>query len=111
MTDAKDVVMDVSGLSKHFAARGTGFMQRHKRYVHAVDDVSFQVHRGEILALVGESGSGKSTIARVLVGLYPATTGTAIFGGKDVLKLRGRRELLRYRSQVQMVFQDPFGSL
>jgi len=103
--------MDVRGLTKHFAARGAGFLQRHKRFVHAVDDVSFQLHRGEILGLVGESGSGKSTIARVLVGLYPATAGSAMFHDRNVLKLRGRRQFLRYRGQVQMVFQDPFGSL
>jgi peptide/nickel transport system ATP-binding protein len=111
MAKPSEVVMDVRGLTKHFAARGTGLLQRHKRYVHAVDDVSFQLHKGEILALVGESGSGKSTIARVLVGLYPATAGTAMFHGSDVLRLHGRRQFLRYRGRVQMVFQDPFGSL
>ena len=71
----------------------------------------FTLRRGEILALVGESGSGKSTIARLIAGLYPATAGQILFHGQDVLALRGRRALLRYRSQVQMVFQDPFGSL
>jgi len=76
-----------------------------------VEDVSFSLQRGRILALVGESGSGKSTIARLLSRLYPATAGQAVFGGQDILRIRGRRNLLRYRSRVQMVFQDPFGSL
>ena len=111
MNNVPEVVLDVTGLTKHFPARGSGFFQTGKRYVHAVDDVSFQLHRGEILALVGESGSGKSTIARVLVGLYPATAGSALFHGTDVLRARGRRETLAYRGRVQMVFQDPFGSL
>lgn len=105
-----DVILDVKGLTKLFRAGG-GMWGGEKKFVHAVDDVSFILHRGEILALVGESGSGKSTIARVLSGLYPATSGTAMFHDQDVLKLHGRRQLLKYRGRVQMVFQDPFGSL
>lgn len=111
MSDSNGLVLDVQGLTKHFSAGRTRFIGGQKRIIHAVDDVSFQLHRGEILGLVGESGSGKSTIARVLVGLYPATGGKAMFHDQDVLKLRGRRQMLRYRSRVQMVFQDPFGSL
>ena len=89
-----DVILDVRGLTKLFRAGG-GFWGGEKKFVHAVDDVNFTLHRGEILALVGESGSGKSTIARVLSGLYPATAGTAMFHGQDVLKLHGRRQLLQ----------------
>jgi len=81
------------------------------RKLRAVDDVSFTLHPGRITALVGESGSGKSTIARILVGLYRPTSGAILFDGHDVTRLRGRRRLVGYRSQVQMVFQDPFGSL
>jgi peptide/nickel transport system ATP-binding protein len=108
-----DVAMDVCGLTKLFPAGGGGLfgLGGRRRYIKAVDDVSFTLRRGQILALVGESGSGKSTIARLLAGLYPATAGQALFHGKDVLRLHGRRELLHYRGQVQMVFQDPFGSL
>jgi peptide/nickel transport system ATP-binding protein len=90
----------VEGLTKEF--RGN---------VRAVDDVTFTLQPGRITALVGESGSGKSTVARMLVGLYRPTRGTILFDGRDVTRLRGRRRLVRYRSQVQMVFQDPFGSL
>jgi peptide/nickel transport system ATP-binding protein len=113
MQQSNDIVMDVRGLSKHFHVGGGGpfGLGGVARYVHAVDDVSFTLRRGQILALVGESGSGKSTIARVLAGLYPATAGQVLFHGQDMLKLHGRGDLLRYRSQVQMVFQDPFGSL
>src|SRR5207237_3044601 len=62
-------------------------------------------------ALVGESGSGKSTVARLLSRLYAPTTGTISFRGEDVSRVRGRRALLAYRSEVQMIFQDPFASL
>src|SRR5579884_762221 len=111
VAEQSSVVMDVQGLTKHFPAGRSSLLGGERRFVHAVDDVSFSLHRGEILGVVGESGSGKSTIARVLSGLYPATAGQALFHGQDVLKLRGRRRMLGYRSRVQMVFQDPFGSL
>jgi peptide/nickel transport system ATP-binding protein len=105
--------MEVCGLTKHFpVGSGKPFgLGGRRRFVHAVDDVSFTLRRGQILGLVGESGSGKSTIARLLAGLYPATGGQALFHGKDMLRLRGRRDLLSYRGRVQMVFQDPFSSL
>jgi peptide/nickel transport system ATP-binding protein len=105
--------MDVKGLTKLFPVGGGKFLGfgGERRNVHAVEDVTFTLRKGHILALVGESGSGKSTIARLLAGLYPATAGQVMFHGQDMLKLHGRRELLQYRSQVQMVFQDPFGSL
>ena len=103
-------IMSVNGLTKHFPAGRAGLFGERRR-IHAVEDVSFELHRGRILALVGESGSGKSTIARMLARLYPATAGSAHFGGRDILRLHRRVELLRYRSRVQMVFQDPFASL
>ncbi len=113
MVQQGEVVFDVRGLTKHFPAgrSGTLGLGGEARFVHAVDDVSFTLRRGQIVALVGESGSGKSTIARLLAGLYPATAGEALFHGQDVIKLRGQNELRRYRGRVQMVFQDPFGSL
>jgi len=90
----------VEGLSKQFGKK-----------IRAVEDVSFTLRPGRITALVGESGSGKSTVARMLVGLYRPSGGAIMFDGRDVTRLRGRSRLVRYRSQVQMVFQDPFGSL
>ncbi len=101
--------LEVRHLTKRFAA---GSMRLGKRsYVHAVDDVSFTLRRGRITALVGESGSGKSTVARLLARLYEPTEASVLFEGHDVSHERGRRALLKYRSQVQMIFQDPFGSL
>jgi peptide/nickel transport system ATP-binding protein len=103
--------MDVQGLTKVFPAGRTGGLWGTRRWIHAVDDVSFTLQRGHILALVGESGSGKSTIARLLARLYPATAGRVLLESQDVLGLHGHSALCRYRGKVQMVFQDPFGSL
>jgi peptide/nickel transport system ATP-binding protein len=79
--------------------------------VHAVDDVSFQLRPGTITALVGESGSGKTTVARLIARLLETSAGTVLFEDGDVSRAHSHRELLRYRAQVQMIFQDPFGSL
>ncbi|HVW88527.1 MAG TPA: oligopeptide/dipeptide ABC transporter ATP-binding protein [Gaiellaceae bacterium] len=100
--------LEVQGLTKHFPV-GSQLVGR--AMVHAVDDVSFELRPGTITALVGESGSGKSTVARLLARLYQPTGGRVVFEGKDLARTRGRRALLRYRSNVQMIFQDPFGSL
>jgi peptide/nickel transport system ATP-binding protein len=99
--------LEVRGLTKRFALGNT--MRRSK--VHAVEDVSFELRPGTITALVGESGSGKSTVARLLAHLYEPTDGAVLFDGSDVSRARRRGDVLRYRSQVQMIFQDPFGSL
>ena len=99
--------LEVRNLTKHFAVGG-GVRRAH---LHAVDDVSFELRPGKITALVGESGSGKSTVARLLARLYDPSTGVVLFEGGDVSTVRRRRDVLRYRSQVQMIFQDPFGSL
>jgi peptide/nickel transport system ATP-binding protein len=69
------------------------------------------LHPGTVTALVGESGSGKTTVARLLARLYDASDGAVIFDGGDVSRARRRRDVLRYRSRVQMIFQDPFASL
>jgi peptide/nickel transport system ATP-binding protein len=100
--------IEVRDLSKQFPI-GTSLRRRAR--VHAVDDVSFELRPGAITALVGESGSGKSTVARLLARLYDPTSGSVLFEGGDAARLRRRRDVLRYRSQVQIIFQDPFGSL
>ncbi len=104
-----EIALDVRNLTKRFPA-STGLLSR-RSSVHAVDDVSFALRQGAITALVGESGSGKSTVARLLARLYDPTSGTILFGDHDVARDRSRRSILQYRSQVQMIFQDPFGSL
>lgn len=100
--------LEVRGLTKHFRV-GNAVLARSR--VHAVDDVSFTLRPGTITALVGESGSGKSTVARLLARLYDPTSGQVLFDDRDVARDRRRRDVRRYRSQVQMIFQDPFGSL
>jgi peptide/nickel transport system ATP-binding protein len=102
--------IEVRGLTKHFPAPGGGVFTKRAR-MRAVDDVSFTLRPGTITALVGESGSGKTTVARLLVRLYEPTSGTVLFDGKDVTKRSRQRAVRRYRSQVQMIFQDPFDSL
>ena len=99
--------LEVRSLTKRFPI-GSAVRRAH---VHAVDDVSFELRPGTITALVGESGSGKSTVARLLAHLYEPSAGEVLFEGSDVSHVRRRRDVLRYRSQVQIIFQDPFGSL
>jgi peptide/nickel transport system ATP-binding protein len=110
-TVSSEPILEVQGLTKHFPAGGSLLPGGHKRMIHALDDVSFSFRPGRVTALVGESGSGKSTVARLLAQLYPPTSGRILFHGEDVSRIHGRKSLLNYRAQVQMIFQDPFGSL
>ncbi|HEY8792958.1 MAG TPA: ATP-binding cassette domain-containing protein [Gaiellaceae bacterium] len=100
--------LEVRNLSKRFPL-GNSLLGRDE--LRAVDDVSFSLRPGTVTALVGESGSGKSTVARLIARLYAPSDGSILFHGDDVARARTRRALLRYRSRVQMIFQDPFGSL
>ncbi|WP_437604514.1 ABC transporter ATP-binding protein [Sorangium sp. So ce834] len=100
-------VLDVVRLAKYFPVGG-GLRTQQLRALH---DASFSLAEREVIALVGESGSGKSTIARLLARLMPPSSGQILFKGRDVLKEEPNRASLAYRGQVQMIFQDPFGSL
>ncbi|WP_437719731.1 ABC transporter ATP-binding protein [Sorangium sp. So ce861] len=100
-------VLDVVRLAKYFPVGG-GLRTQQLRALH---DASFSLAEREVIALVGESGSGKSTIARLLARLMPPSAGQILFKGRDVLKEEPNRASLAYRGQVQMIFQDPFGSL
>ncbi|HET9346050.1 MAG TPA: ABC transporter ATP-binding protein [Candidatus Limnocylindrales bacterium] len=102
-------LVDVRGLVKHFPVRG-GILQRQIAAVKAVDDVTFQVRRGETLGLVGESGCGKTTVGRLLLRLIDPTAGKIVFDGVDVTGLKGK-ELKPYRRRMQLIFQDPYASL
>ncbi len=82
-----------------------------RRWLQAVDNVSFNIEEGETFGLVGESGSGKSTIARLITGLYDPNEGDIIFTGQTLTALKSRNEILACRRQMQMIFQDPFSSL
>ena len=102
-------VLEARSLSRSFSV-GTSFWGT-RATLRAVDDVNLALRRGEVSALVGESGSGKSTVARLLGQLYEPTGGSILLDSEDVTRIRNRRQLRRYRSQVQMIFQDPFASL
>ncbi len=102
-------LLEVRNLTKQFPVR-TGVLQRITGAVKAVDGVSFDVRAGETLALVGESGCGKTTTGRSILRLIEPTAGTVRFDGTDVLALRGEA-LRRMRRHMQIIFQDPYGSL
>ncbi|ELR65647.1 Oligopeptide transport ATP-binding protein OppF [Photobacterium marinum] len=101
-------IIEVKSVTKEFAAGG-GFGS--KEIFRALNNVSFTLHRGRTLALVGESGCGKSTCARLITKVHSPTEGEILFKGKNIADISSRKEVLNYRSKVQMVFQDPFGSL
>lgn len=100
----------VSGLVKHFPLTQGIIFQRKVGAVQAVDDVSFEIRRGETLGLVGETGCGKSTTARLITRLLDATAGEIDFEGQDITRLKGA-QLKAVRREVQMIFQDPYSSL
>ncbi|MGH3067758.1 MAG: ABC transporter ATP-binding protein [Streptosporangiaceae bacterium] len=105
---AAEALLEASHLVQEFVVRDYGGVKG--GVVHAVSDVSFSIWPGETLGIVGETGSGKSTLARSLLQAPPPKSGAVIFQGQDLVGLR-RRELLDTRRHLQMVFQDPFGSL
>lgn len=101
-------IIQVKNVVKEFTVGGGLGKEEIFRALHGV---SFDLYAGKTLALVGESGCGKSTCARLMTKVYPATEGEILFNGQDISTLKSRKEILDYRSKVQMVFQDPFGSL
>jgi ABC-type oligopeptide transport system ATPase subunit len=102
-------LLEVKSLKTYFPVHG-GLLRRHIDDVKAVDDVSFTVEPGSTVGLVGESGSGKTTIGRTILKLATATSGQILFDGRDILPM-SEREFRPLRRQLQMIFQDPFGSL
>lgn len=102
-------ILEVKNLKKHFPIR-KGLLMKQVGSVKAVDDVSFQVRKGETLGLVGESGCGKSTLGRTLIRLYEPSEGDITFEGQNFLKVKGKK-LRAMRKDMQMIFQDPYASL
>ena len=105
-----DTLVQVEHLQQYFPAGGYG---KNKKYIQAVDDVSFTIERGETLGLVGESGCGKTTTGRTLLRLYEPTGGRFIYDGDVIFDLEKKIkvDMLPYRKRMQIVFQDPYASL
>ncbi|WP_315071363.1 dipeptide ABC transporter ATP-binding protein [uncultured Clostridium sp.] len=105
----KEKLMEIKSLKKYFPVGSSGFFQK-PAYVQAVDDVTFDIYKGETLGIVGESGCGKSTMGRLLVTLLDSTSGEILFEGKEVNAIRknNRKDISK---NIQIIFQDPYASL
>lgn len=104
MAISDEKILEVKNLKQYFNA-GT------KNEVRAVDDITFDIYKGETFGLVGESGSGKSTTGRSIIRLYNPTAGEIDFEGTKVNEISSKKDLLQFRRDMQMIYQDPYASL
>jgi len=102
-------LLKVTDLTKHFPSKNNKIFGK-REFLHAVDNVSFELNVGETLGLVGESGCGKSTTGRLITKLIPTTSGSIEFEGREISKMKAS-EFKELRPQIQMIFQDPYASL
>jgi len=104
MTETREKLLEIKNLKQYFNIGKSN-------EVRAVDNISFDIYRGETLGLVGESGCGKSTTGRSIIRLYNATDGQVLFEGEDVHGKKSRAQLKKFNRKMQMIFQDPYASL
>lgn len=102
--DNQQPLLRIQNLKKYFPIHKKGVLK-------AVDDVSFDIYKGETLGLVGESGCGKTTCGRTVLGLYPSSGGTITFDGRDITSLHSKEDLTWFKKNAQIIFQDPYASL
>ena len=115
ISESSRPLLEVRNLRKYFVQR-SGVLKQHKQYLHAADDISFDIYRGEVLGLVGESGCGKSSLAKALLRLYEPDAGSIRFDGETIFDAEKRIKLAaepmrKMRRRMQMIFQDPYDSL
>ncbi|KAA0085283.1 ATP-binding cassette domain-containing protein [Mycolicibacterium sp. P9-64] len=103
-------MLELDNVVKSFPVQSGSLFSRRRDQLHAVNEVSLQLHRGETLGLVGETGCGKSTLARCAMRSYDIDSGTIVLQGRDISTL-SKREMRPLRRRIQMIFQDPYGSL
>ena len=111
MNEENKVLLEIRDLRKYCAIKGSIF--RRRRYVQAVEDVSFSIYKGETLGLVGESGCGKTTLGRTIIRLYEPTSGRIVYDGEPIYDSEQKIavDMLPYRRKMQIIFQDPSASL
>ena len=103
-----DILLNVEGMKVYYPVKGD--FGKGREFVKAVDGVSFEVRKGEVFGIVGESGCGKSTLGRTILRLSEPNSGQIFFDGKDILKC-GRKDMQNLRTDMQIIFQDPYASL
>ncbi|MFC5711664.1 ABC transporter ATP-binding protein [Thalassorhabdus alkalitolerans] len=105
----REKLVEVKNIKKYFPIKG-GFLKRTVAHVKAVDDITFDVYKGETLGIVGESGSGKSTLGRMILRLLDSTEGEIRFDGQEITNI-SQRKMRNLRKEMQTIFQDPYASL
>lgn len=104
MDKNNEILLEIKNLKQYFN-------EGKRNEVRAIEDISFDIYKGETLGLVGESGCGKSTTGKAIIKLNDITSGEILYEGQDIQKISKRKDLLKFNKKIQMIFQDPYASL